>query len=524
MKALGALSLLLVAAGPAPAPDEGKLPAPVEKLFEEKGADGKPILGEAERAYLKKLPLHTRELIGKDVDALTVGGAKHLKSLVSLEPSAQVAAMIFSDNCVLCHTDPESQKPKQLFSPDPKATHSAEHLNLKNLLSDVHFRRGLSCAGCHGGSPDKDVMTPDIAARWPKAEVRQVDRTWIPEFCARCHADPSFMRGFNPSLATDQLAKYRESQHGILLLEYKDSKAAQCVSCHGVHGIRGPKSRQSTVHPQAIPETCGRCHADPNYMAGYTVPDGGPLPTNQLEGFQKSVHGKALLEKGDLGAPACNSCHGNHAAMPPAVSAVSQVCRTCHAQNGTFFDGSKHKLAFEKHHWPECEQCHGKHEIAKTTDTMISDAQDGLCGACHAVNAQNNKECNETARYFRSSLLDLVGASQQFRPEADHLAERGLDTDPILASLEELKEDIVQTRTRVHTFDRGGFDLGAKAGRDAVAKTESLVQAAQGEQRYRRNGLLVSIGFMALLAVAMAFKIRDLSRRRAEEDGGKRAP
>jgi hypothetical protein len=515
MNGLWPLLLILGSSPPAPVPDDGKLPASLEALFQEKDKDGKPILGEGERAYLKKLPLHTRELIGKDVDALTVGGASHLKALLALELPSQGAAIVFSDNCILCHTDPESQKKIHLFSADPKASGSAEHLNLKSFVSDVHFRRGLSCSGCHGGSPEKDVMTPDIAARWPKADVRHVDRTWIPQFCARCHADPAFMRGFNPSLPTDQLSKYRESQHGILLLRDSDSKAAQCVSCHGVHGIRGPKSRQSTVHPQTIPETCGRCHGDPKYMAGYKKDDGTPLPTDQLEAFRKSVHGKALLEKGDLGAPACNSCHGNHAAMPPRVSSVSQVCRTCHSQNGTFFDGSKHKQAFEGHRWPECEKCHGKHEIAKATDALISDAHDGLCGSCHAEHAKDNQECNATARYFRSSLGELVTTSQRLRPEAEDLAERGLDAEPILASLEEVSEAIVQTRSRVHTFDRGGFDQGAKVGQEAVSKTEKLVELARKEQRYRRNGLLVSIGLMSFLAVVMGLKIRELSRRRA---------
>ncbi|MGZ6071850.1 MAG: hypothetical protein ACXWK8_11590, partial [Myxococcaceae bacterium] len=255
MKGLLPLLLLLGQAAPAPAPDDGKLPKSVEALFQEKEKDGTPILGSAERAYLKKLPPHTVELIAKDAEALTLGGAKHLKVILSLDLSSQAAAIVFSDNCILCHVDPESQKKIHLFSADPKASQSNELLNLKSFLSDVHFRRGLSCAGCHGGSPEKDVMTPDIAARWPKADVRHTDRTWIPEFCARCHSDPSFMRGFNPSLPTDQLSKYRESQHGVLLLKEKDSKAAQCVSCHGVHGIRGPKSRQSKVHPQAIPET-----------------------------------------------------------------------------------------------------------------------------------------------------------------------------------------------------------------------------------------------------------------------------
>lgn len=517
MRGLLPLLLLLGQTAPPPPAAEVKLPKAVEAFFQEKEKDGTPILGDADRAYLKKLPPHTLDLIAKDAEALTLGGARHLKVILAMDLSSQAAAIVFSDNCILCHVDPESQKKIHLFSADPKASHSNELLNLKSFLSDVHFRRGLSCAGCHGGSPEKDVMTPDIAARWPKAEVRHADRTWIPEFCARCHGDPAFMRNFNPSLPTDQLSKYKESRHGILLLQEKDSKAAQCVSCHGVHGIRNSKSRQSKVHPQSIPETCGQCHASATYMAGYKKDDGTPLPTNQLEQYKQSVHGKALLEKGDLGAPACNSCHGNHAAMPPKVSAVSQVCRTCHSQNGTFFDGSKHKQAFEAHHWPECEKCHGKHDITKATDTMISDAPDGLCGSCHAQNAKDNPECNATARYFRSTLLDLATERKTLRPEAEDLAERGLDADPVLASIEELNEALVQTRSRVHTFDRGGFDQGAKLGREAAAKSEHLIEVARKEQRYRRNGLLASIGAMSFLALVMGLKIRELGRRRKAE-------
>ena len=138
---------------------------------------------------------------------------------------------------------------------------------------------------------------------------------------------------------------------------------------------------------------------------------------------------------------------------------------------------------------------------------MISDAPDGLCGSCHAENAKDKPECNATARYFRSTLLDLAATRQTLRPEAEELAERGLDADPVLASIEELNEAIVQTRSRVHTFDRGGFDQGAKLGREAVAKTETLVDAARKEQRYRRNGLLVSIGLMSFLAVVMGLEI-----------------
>ena len=138
----------------------------------------------------------------------------------------------------------------------------------------------------------------DLQALARPATARKKDRSWIPGFCARCHSSSEFMRSYNPKLPVDQLAKYRTSRHGELLLEKKDSKAAQCISCHGVHGIRGPDSPVSLVYPENIPTTCGRCHADAAYMKGYTLADGKtPLPTNQLEQYRKSVHGIALLEE-----------------------------------------------------------------------------------------------------------------------------------------------------------------------------------------------------------------------------------
>jgi predicted CXXCH cytochrome family protein len=500
-------------AAKAPPKDDGALPAAVEALFEKKGEDGKPVVGAAERAALKKLPLHTREKIGQAADDGRVKSPEHLKVLLSLELSPQTADLVFTDNCVLCHSDPEHAK-KTRFSPEPKTTRSPAQLNLKSMLSDVHFRRGLMCTGCHGGKATDLEMTDEVGKDWPDKAMRPF---WIPQFCAHCHADPSFMRNFNPSMPTDQYAKYKESRHGELLLKQKDRKAAQCVSCHGLHGIRGPKSRNSTVFAQTIPETCGRCHADAKYMAGYKLDDGSPLPTNQLEQFKKSVHGQALLEKGDLSAPACNDCHGNHASQPPAISSVSQVCRTCHVMNGTLFDGSKHKLAFEKHDWPECAKCHGKHDIEKPTVNLISDAKDGLCGSCHAEYSNDNAECNKLARYFHSTLVELTKAQKAIPAVAEHLAERGLDTEPILISASELDEAIMQARIRVHTFDRGGFDVAATAGREAAEKTEKLIAEAHAEQAYRRNGLLASIAVIGFLAVVIWLKIRQLDRQRAAE-------
>jgi len=508
------LAVLLLGAAPA---DESTWPAPLKEFLAAKNKDGSPVLSEEDRKALAALPDHTRKLIGDAAESMILGSAAHLKILLSLELPASAIELVAQDNCILCHSDPGNQKAKHLFATDPEARKSNALLNLKEFVSDVHFRRGLSCSGCHGGKPTDDMMTKEIYARWPAEEVRHKDRSWIPAFCARCHADPNFMRGFNPTLPTDQLAKYKDSLHGIRLLGEKDSRAAQCVSCHGVHGIRNAKSPKSMVNAQRIPDTCGTCHADPQHMQGYKLPNGAPFPTTQLAEYKVSVHGKALLQKGDLGAPSCIGCHGSHAAMPPAVASVAQVCRRCHAQNGMLFDGSRHKKAFEERKWPECGQCHGKHGIAKPTDALIGDAPGTLCQDCHSVYAKGNKQCDATAAAFRSSLDKLAEGRTEIGEQVERLAERGLDVEPLTRAAGDLDEALVQARSKVHSFDLSTFQAAAQPGNESLAKGRELIDESRREARFRTRGLLAAIGFMTLIAVGIALKLRTIEKRRVEK-------
>jgi predicted CXXCH cytochrome family protein len=508
------IAIALLAAGPA---DENAYPATLKEFLAAKNKDGTPVLSPEDHKALAALPDHTRKLLGDAAESVILGSAAHLKILLSLDLAPSDLEVVAKDNCILCHSDPGNQKGKTLFATDPQARKSNPLLNLKEFVSDAHFRGGLSCAGCHGGKASDEMMTKEISARWPAEEVRHKDRSWIPEFCARCHADPNFMRGFNPTLPTDQLAKYKDSQHGIRLLKEKDSRAAQCVSCHGVHGIRNAKSRKSMVHVQRIPDTCGACHADPAHMAGYKLANGAPFPTGMVAEYKASVHGKALLEKGDLGAPACTGCHGSHAAMPPAVASVSQVCRRCHAQNGMLFDGSRHKKAFEEHKWPECGQCHGKHGISRASDALLGDAPGTLCQDCHSVYAKTNPQCNRTAAVFRASLDSLAAGRTEITDQVERLAERGLDVEPLSRTVSDLDEALVQARSKIHSFDESTFQSAAQPGNEALAKGRELIVEARHEARFRTRGLLAAIGFMTLIAVGIALKLREIGKRQEED-------
>ena len=501
-----ALALLLIAAV--------DYPAPLKQFAAAVGKDGKPALTEQQQHALEAMPDNTRALLSTAIDNQVIGSPKHLGILLSLDLPAQSLGMVAQDNCILCHSDPGNVKAKSLFAADPKSSNSNALLNLKDFIGDAHFRRGLSCAGCHGGTPKDETMVKEIAERWPTdRDQRHKDRSWIPVFCARCHSDPAFMRGFNTTLPTDQLAKYKESKHGSLLLGEHDSKAPQCISCHGVHGIRGAKNRNSKVHPAHVPETCGTCHSDPQHMAGYKKSNGEPMPTDQLAQYKASVHGKALLEKGDLGAPSCTGCHGNHAATPAAVASVSQVCRTCHPMNAALFDTSRHKKAFEEHQWPECGQCHGRHQISKPTDALLGNEPGTLCYQCHAQYSKNNPTCAATALHFKGALTALGEGKAELAGTVEHLAEAGIDVEPLTAVIGELGESLVQSRTKVHSFDQGVFDTAANPGFATLDRGRKLVVEAKAEHGFRRKGLLVAIGSLSLLAVGLWLKIRGLNGR-----------
>jgi predicted CXXCH cytochrome family protein len=491
--------------------DQGAVkPSPkLEKLLDAKDDSGKAIITQDQRAYFDGLNDNLRELLNRAAEKETISRAEHLSILLGLQLRPQKMELVLQNNCILCHTDSANQGEETLFTVATGPTAAASHMNLKELVEDVHFRSGISCAGCHGGDPTADLGHNHVK-EWPEKD-RDKNRAWVVQFCARCHSDPKTMHEFNPALPTDQLAKFKDSPHGHRLLDLHDDRAPSCVSCHGVHGIRPAKDPQSKVYAQRVPETCGACHSNSTIMAGITGADGSPLPTTQLADYRTSVHGRALA-RGDLGAPRCNTCHGNHAATPPGIASVSHSCSICHSTNASLFDGSKHKQAFDKHQWAECSKCHGNHAIMKTNDKMLATGPGALCGDCHRQFAKENPECIPTADYFRETITRMDEARGNFIAVSEKLAAKGLDVDPINNQLNELNDTLKKSRTHVHSFSRNTFQQVAQPGEEAVQKTDGLIATARQEYRFRQMGLAASIAVIGLLMIALYLKLRQLEK------------
>jgi predicted CXXCH cytochrome family protein len=511
MKAVFILVAVLVAAFSSFAADQNSSsPSPkLAALLDAKDDKGNAIITPEQRSYFDGLNDNLREMLNKAVEKETISRPEHLSLLLGLQLRPQKMELLLQNNCILCHTDSANHSADTLFVAAPPPGASPSHMNLKEVVEDIHFRHGLSCAGCHGGDPSVD-LGHDHVKEWPEKD-RQKNRAWVVQFCARCHADPAKMHDFNPALPTDQLAKFKESPHGHRLLDEHDDRAPSCVSCHGVHGIRPAKDPQSKVYAQRVPETCGACHANATTMAGFTKADGSPLPTNQLAEFRTSVHGRALLQRGDLGAPACNVCHGNHAAVPPGVASVSRSCSLCHSANASLFDGSKHKQAFDQHQWAECSKCHGNHGIAKTQDGMLATGSGALCSDCHRQYA-NNPECEKTAEYFHQTITRMDEKRKSFIAVSEKTAAKGLDVDPINLQITDLTDALKKSRTHIHSFSRNTFQQAAQPGEEAIHKADQLVENARREYKYRQNGLALSIGAIGLLMLALYLKLRQLEK------------
>ena len=230
---------------------------------------------------------------------------------------------------------------------------------------DVHAAAGLGCEACHGGDPSPAHAEDAEAAMDPKLGFRPPpDRLHVPELCAGCHADASFMKRYDPKARVDQLVEYRTSTHGRLNAQ-GDPVPATCTDCHGVHGVRPVSSPESPAYATNVPQTCARCHADAVLMAPYKI------PTDQYDRYRSSVHAAALLERGDTAAPACNDCHGNHGAAPPGVSSVANVCGQCHGREAGLFRASFKKELFDGMDLGECVVCHDNHAIRHPTPELF---------------------------------------------------------------------------------------------------------------------------------------------------------
>lgn len=369
------------------------------------------------------------------------------------------------------------------------------------MMEDVHQRAGISCNGCHGGDSTSDDM--DEAKTKESGYIGVPERKDIPAFCGSCHNRIEYMRVYQPRIPTNQEARYYSSKHGKMLLK-GDEEVAQCTSCHSAHKILPVEDSRSMVHPVNIPATCNQCHGDQELMAKFGH------KTDPYGEYALSVHGIALLEKGDTGSPSCNDCHGNHGAAPPGAESVTHICGSCHLNNLEFFKTSKMGQSLESSDYHSCESCHKNHAIMKPTDEMLNVSGSSICMDCH----EEGDDGYITASILYDRISEVDSSFQQAQIALRNIQIKGMNDINISYLLRESNQNLIQVRTMVHSFDpelitekaMEGLMLSQLAMEEAAKEIEEFNQ--------RRIGFGISTLAFVLLAIALYLKIKLIERRR----------
>jgi hypothetical protein len=365
--------------------------------------------------------------------------------------------------------------------------------------NDVHSGHGFTCAACHGG--DSSLDDPEQAMSPAKGFRRKIARTAVPELCARCHSDAALIHKFNPKQRVDQLAQYKTSVHGQRLTA-GDTNVANCVDCHSVHDIRTVRDPQSPVHPLRLAETCSKCHSDASRMAKYK------LPANQYADYQGSVHWEALAKRGDLSAPSCASCHGNHGATPPAVSSVAAVCGTCHVLLENLYKESPHQPVFEAMGKGGCVVCHGNHAVRHPTTELLA-GERSVCSDCHDAESAGGKAATEFARMITNLDTELRRSGDILQ----HARRSGMEVSEALLRQGEGREALVKARVAVHAFRVDRVSSPVKEGLVIAAETRKAGEDALRERNNRRIGLGLSLITILVTMGGLWMAIRSVESR-----------
>lgn len=269
------------------------------------------------------------------------------------------------------------------------------------------------CGICHGRREFKKVQ-PDGSIRPlfidEAALARSVHGKWQ---CLDCHADittiphpdnlaPVNCRrchfGGNPVGAPEKVnyEGYAKSVHGRLRAA-GDVKAPLCQDCHGTHLVLKPSNPASLVAKAHVPATCGRCHVEEHAQ------------------YVRSVHGVALLVKGNIEAPACTDCHGEHSILAPKESSsevspsrIPETCSHCHGAVGfsarynipinpvKTFQHSFHGIANElgSVRVANCASCHTAHDVLPPADPRSSVYPANIPATCGKTSCHEGANAN----------------------------------------------------------------------------------------------------------------------------------
>ncbi len=352
------------------------------------------------------------------------------------------------------------------------------------------------------------------------------------------------------------------------------------VSCHRCHGgdpamedKEAAKAKGTgylgEVEKTLVPEMCGGCHSDVREMNPYG------LPTDQLDQYRFSHHGRALFERGITDVAACADCHGAHG-MRPVQDPRSPVypknapgtCGRCHAdeekmeehgiETGQVEDYKRSihaSMLFEEGGLsaPTCVTCHGNHSAVPPGFRKVGE----VCGKCHIKQEDyfnqgphakaaekgeletcvtchsNHKVLPASEKLFRTCTLchekgedafntaariyKLMGNTREKYEGAKDKVEAAYRTGFAVEDQQVLLSDartyLLQLEPMQHSLDLDEIEETSERVGGLTERILKSIEDKKMQKRARRLALIPLSGFMALMSLVFWLKKRQIERR-----------
>lgn len=132
-------------------------------------------------------------------------------------------------------------------------------------------------------------------------------------------------------------------------------------------------------------DSCLKCHADRDALAKARQDPSRPIEPLLVDGplFGRSVHA----------ARGCTECHDGFDKHPHPKKAETVSCKDCHEEEAKALGKSVHGKAPEGKRAPECNDCHGTHDVLKASDPAARLYPLNVfraCGSCHFEHDPSN--------------------------------------------------------------------------------------------------------------------------------------
>ncbi len=345
------------------------------------------------------------------------------------------------EDCLGCHSDESltmerNGKEVSLFVNDAHLK-SSPHAKLKCISCHTGFSaedvphkeniRPINCLSCHKNAPTKHLFHPQMLKANGSNGPKDTN-------CKGCHGTHKILRVDHPSSPfnsknlsescgnchPDKKKEFENSAHAIALSNGVLG-APDCITCHKQSISTLANKNDSLQAKLSREKLCLSCHQDNPDVRARVAPTVG-----FINAYEHSVHGKALNNKGNVKAAGCIDCHSSHAikkGTDPESSVfkanIPATCGKCHDDIRKVYDESIHGVAVAKGNpdAPMCTDCHGEHNILKTTDpnspVFSQNVSLQVCSPCHSSVKLSEKYGLSANRYqtFKSTYhgLALIG-------------------------------------------------------------------------------------------------------------------